>query len=132
MPPFKLEPEHLALTRTHSAWRQAGEPTIAPVRVDLVVENANIITIDPERPRARSLLGEHIVNVGDGDALDARRRIDLGGLTVVPGFNDTHNHMRPYGESLGQVDLSSPGVSTVQEVVAAIARRVEATQSGAW
>jgi len=104
------------------------------VRADLVVDNANIITIDDERPRASSLavLGEHIVDVGDGDGLDAVRRIDLGGLTVVPGFNDAHNHMRPFGETLGQVPLSSPPVRAVSDVVDAIARRVDEVEAGEW
>jgi predicted amidohydrolase YtcJ len=66
---------------------------------DLIVRNANIVTLDGARPRARamSVKGERIVDVGDEKAILATavpetRVIDLHGLTVLPGFNDNHVH----------------------------------------
>ncbi|MDA3040762.1 MAG: amidohydrolase [Actinomycetota bacterium] len=101
---------------------------------DLVLDNANIITVDPTRPRAGSvaILGDRIVGVGAAEAFEGSRRIDLRGLTVVPGFNDAHNHMQVFGGSQTKVNLSSTVVRSVEEIVAAIAERTAAAAPGVW
>jgi len=107
------------------------------MRLDLVLDNANVITVDPARPRAGSIgvLGDRIVALGDAgelDGYDVNRRIDLGGATVVPGFNDAHNHMQAFGATLTEVPLQAAVVQSVEEIVAAIADRAAATPPGAW
>jgi predicted amidohydrolase YtcJ len=69
-------------------------------RVDLLLTNANVITMDPGTPTAAAVAvtGEQIAWVGDaGWARDhlpaARREIDLGGATLLPGFIDAHHHL---------------------------------------
>ncbi|MEM7091901.1 MAG: amidohydrolase [Actinomycetota bacterium] len=103
---------------------------------DLVLNNANVITVDRGRPRARSvaILGSRILAVGEhGDFADtAAPVIDLGGRTVVPGFNDAHNHMGGYGASLNEVSLHPGNVRSVEEVVAAIAARAAEVPAGVW
>jgi predicted amidohydrolase YtcJ len=66
---------------------------------DLIVRNANIVTLDPARPAARALAvrGERITAVGDEGEIFAlagprTRIIDARGLLVLPGFNDNHLH----------------------------------------
>jgi predicted amidohydrolase YtcJ len=107
------------------------------MRLDLVLDNANIITVDDTRPRAGSvaIVGQRIVAVGEvGDfaGADAQQRIDLGGRTVVPGFNDAHNHMQAFGAGLNEVALQPSVVHSVEEIVSAIAERVEQTDAGVW
>ncbi len=107
------------------------------MRCDLLLHNGNLITVDPRRPRATAMgiIGERIVFVGDEvDAADvaARRRIDLGGRTVVPGFNDAHQHMTHYGDALRRVDLSSPPVARIEDILDAIAARAAVTPVGQW
>ena len=67
------------------------------VKPDLVLDNANVLTVDGSMPRAASIaiLGDRIVGVGDryAFATTGARTIDMDGRTVVPGFNDAHNHM---------------------------------------
>ena len=79
------------------------------MRPDLVLDNATVLTVDVDRPRAGSiaLLGDRIIAVGDrGEfAQSGATTIDLDGLTVVPGFNDAHNHMGAYGATLNEVAL---------------------------
>lgn len=105
---------------------------------DLVLDNANIITIDPARPRAGSLaiMGDRVVGVGDVGAftssVGADRIVDIGGRTVVPGFNDAHNHMQIFGGSQAKVNLSPTIVRSVEEIVAAVADRVATTAPGVW
>ncbi|MFT7598283.1 MAG: putative amidohydrolase YtcJ [Acidimicrobiales bacterium] len=107
------------------------------MRPDLVIDNANFITVDDSRPRAGSLavVGSRIVAVGDaGEFVDAgaRRLIDLEGRTVVPGFNDAHNHMGGYGATLNEVAIQPEVARSIEEIVAAIGARAEATPEGVW
>ena len=107
------------------------------MRLDLVLDNANIVTVDDKRPRAGSvaIVGQRIVGVGDVGQFtgtDAQRRVDLGGRTVVPGFNDAHNHMQAFGAGLNEVALQPSVVRSVEEIVSAIAERVEQTDAGVW
>ena len=82
------------------------------VIADVIVVNANVHTVDPERPRAQAIgiSGEFIIQVGsNGDvrklAGRATRIIDAGGRLVVPGFNDAHVHLIMGAEELIGVDL---------------------------
>jgi hypothetical protein len=66
---------------------------------DLVVRNANVVTIDPDQPRAQAVavIGEQIVAVTTDQAIeayvgDATEVIDAGGRLLIPGFNDAHAH----------------------------------------
>jgi len=100
---------------------------------DLALVNANVLTMDPSRPRAASVA----VAGGRVTALDeippgAERVVDLRGATVLPGFHDAHNHMIGFGMSLGEVDIGSPPVGSLDELYEAIARRAEATAPGEW
>ncbi|MDP2857091.1 MAG: amidohydrolase [Bacillota bacterium] len=98
--------------------------------------NANVITMDAQRPRARSfvVLQDRIVAVGDGETREwgDARRVDLGGLTVVPGFNDAHNHMLNFGLTLGHLDVGYPAVQSIQDVVRLVRERASGTPTGEW
>ena len=101
---------------------------------DLALVNANVLTMDPARPRASAVA----IAGGRIEALDASpdrlneadRVVDLRGATVLPGFHDAHNHMIGFGMSLAEVDLRSSAVGSLDELYAAIARRAEATAAG--
>ena len=100
---------------------------------DLALVNANVLTMDPARPRATAVAVAH----GRITALDeippgAARVVDLRGATVLPGFHDAHNHMIGFGMSLGEVDIGSPPVGSLDELYAAIARRADTTAPGEW
>ena len=99
---------------------------------DLALVNANVLTMDPARPRASAVA----IAGGRIEALDASldrlneadRVVDLRGATVLPGFHDAHNHMIGFGMSLAEVDLRSSAAGSLDELYAAIARR--ATDDG--
>ena len=65
---------------------------------DLLLRNANIITMDPQNPFAESLAIKHgrIFSVGSWEQVKSLGsglpELDLGGKTVVPGMIDTHTH----------------------------------------
>jgi len=109
--------------------RTVGQP-------DLVVTDATIVTIDPRQPRAAWVAVHHgrIVAVGSStrDAPEARRRVSLGGATLVPGFHDAHNHTVLYGRSLTSVDLRHPHVASLEELYEAIAEAARRLPAGSW
>ncbi|MET7994827.1 amidohydrolase [Amycolatopsis sp. NPDC005232] len=102
------------------------------MRVDAVYENARLLTGDSATgDGALAVLHGRVVALGeDAEALSARRRIDLGGAYVVPGFHDAHNHMAWFGMGLDDVALSD--CRTVEEVYDAVARRAAELPAGSW
>jgi predicted amidohydrolase YtcJ len=102
---------------------------------DLALVNANVLTMDPARPRARAvtIAGGRIEAVtADPAEASADRIVDLRGATLLPGFHDAHNHMIGFGRSLAEVNLSSPPIGSLDDLYAAVARRAEETAPGDW
>lgn len=74
---------------------------------DVLIENAEIRTMDPARPKARSILirGGRIIALSDDpqglrSAATAPEIIDAGGRLVLPGFQDAHIHLLNGGTDL--------------------------------
>ena len=108
-------------------------------QADLAFVNANVLTLDPARPRAEAvaLAGDRVAWVGltrDLDGLSRRRTeiIDCGGRTVVPGLIDAHCHLLAYASSLLAVDCSPTSVASTAELKAAIGDRARSTPPGGW
>src|ERR1700731_1905461 len=104
-----------------------------PYAPDLLLVNANVLTMDPARPRASAVAvaGGRITALDEIPAGTAHV-VDLRGATVLPGFHDAHNHMTGFGLSLGEVDLRADAAGTLDELYAAIARRAQTTAPGEW
>ena len=103
---------------------------------DLTLVNADVLTMDRDRPRASAvaIAGGRIeaLDASAGGPAGAGRVVDLRGATVLPGFHDAHNHMVGFGMSLAEVDLRSAAAGSLDELYAAIARRAETTAPGDW
>ena len=72
--------------------------------------NGNIYTLDPENPRADTMLIENglIASIGSRDAVRTEMRsqgfrvyeeVDLKGRTVIPGLIDAHGHIAGLGQA---------------------------------
>src|SRR6476646_7039933 len=99
---------------------------------DLVVQHANVITIDTNavRVRAFAVAGEKFVATCSDEFVNkfigaGTKVLDLTGKTVVPGFIDAHLHpqaLYPRDSRWASVDCSPAGVRTIEEMVAALKR----------
>lgn len=112
----------------------------APEPADLIVLNANVITIDAKLPAAEAFAVRSGKFVSVGSNADIKllagpqtRVLDLEGKTVVPGFIDAHAHPRPiYDEdSPWYVVEAGPGkVKSMDDLIAAIRRKATKTPKG--
>jgi predicted amidohydrolase YtcJ len=104
---------------------------------ELILYNANIITIDDRRPRAQAvaIANARFLAVGANEqvrelATGRTKKIDLGGRTVVPGFIDAHTHPAEAGLlHLRQVDCDLRSIADIQR---AIRERGSKTPTGQW
>lgn len=113
-----------------------GEPA------DLVIKNANVLTIDKDNPWAEAIAfgGEFILAVGSNSEIEEyieegkTKVIDAGQKLVVPGFNDAHAHFAPV--DLDYIELrytTDPNIITerVKERIAR-SRPGELIRGGHW
>lgn len=103
---------------------------------DVILRNARIYTLDPDRPTAEAIaiVNGRIAAVGS----DAEVRVwqgprtsveDLRGATVLPGLIDAHLHLEGYARHRSEVDVDTP---TLDEALARVVHRVAATPPGSW
>jgi predicted amidohydrolase YtcJ len=99
--------------------------------------NANIHTLDPGLPRAEAIVCRDglVAFLGpNSDALacagPGARVVCLEGLTVVPGFIDSHCHLRGIGERERLLNLE--GVSGIPELQSRLEAHVATVLPGAW
>jgi predicted amidohydrolase YtcJ len=103
----------------------------------LLLEQARVITLDPNKPRAEAVLLRNgvIEAVGTNDELEelfqeGDSRFDCGELTLIPAFFDSHSHFLAMGLSALRVDLSTIGDRG--DLLAALGERAEDTPEGEW
>ena len=106
---------------------------------DLLLTNARVITMQSGRSHAQWVaVGEgRILALGDGS--DSRgfvgpttKEVDCAGMTLIPGFVDSHCHLLALASSLRGVDCRPEKASSIAELVTRIRERAEATPIGEW
>jgi predicted amidohydrolase YtcJ len=104
---------------------------------DLIITNARVLTLDPERPRAEAVAvaGTRIALVGGtGDAEALRgpdtRVIDAAGRTLLPGIIDSHYHLQMGSVKLE--DIRFEGVRSYGELVDAVRAYAAAHPNKPW
>ncbi len=112
-----------------------AESAGAATAADLVVLNARVLTIDPAMPRAEAFAVRNGRFIAVGRTSDVKNLvgrgtevIDATGMTVVPGFIDTHVH--PGGtDELTKVNMSLPTIAKIQD---ALRERATTTPPDTW
>ena len=104
---------------------------------ETVIKNANVITINPDQPRAEALA----INQGRLTAIGSNSDIenlvspdtkvlDLRGKTVMPGFIDAHIHVLNSG--IRHVMAADCDLRSITAIQTALRERVETTAAGDW
>ena len=99
---------------------------------DLMITNARVLTQDPHRPTAHTLVihGGRVLAVDPDLEIPARAVLDVDGLTVVPGFNDVHSHSVWFG--LGLMETALGAVRSVEEVYDAVSQAAANLEPEEW
>jgi predicted amidohydrolase YtcJ len=103
------------------------------MQLDLVIENADVVTMDPRRPRADrvGILHGRVVGLDeDLNAWGARERRDADGACLLPGFIDAHTHLELTGQALSAVDVA--GCTSVEGALNVIGQAAAATVGEEW
>lgn len=104
-----------------------------------IFHNAHILTLNPDMPVADTLtiVGNKIVAVGQSDSLPAQEplyenavSIDANGATILPGFIDSHVHVRELGMDKIKADLV--GVQNTDEIVTRLTEFYPDPKPGNW
>ena len=105
---------------------------------DLVLYNANVLTMNRRRPRAElvAMRAGNIVWVGTNDDLalfkGRSKLINCEGKTVIAGFNDAHIHILAYASNLLSIDCSPSSVPSISDIQEKIRQQAERTPRGTW
>jgi len=112
-----------------STWRDA----------DLAFINGRVITVNGRNDIAEAVavMGNRIVRVGSNESIRAligngTRVLDLAGRALTPGFVENHMHIPNAAEDRKWVNCSAEAVSSIDEIVAAVGKRVAETPAGEW
>ncbi|MCA1799677.1 MAG: amidohydrolase, partial [Xanthomonadaceae bacterium] len=114
-----------------------AEGTIPEAPADKVLINADILTMDPENPRAQALAIRDGVFVAVGSNEKIRNHIgatteviDMRGQTIVPGLTDSHYHLRGVGER--ELTLNLAGARSLDAMLAQLKEYADAHPDAPW
>lgn len=116
--------------------QESPRPTIIQ-QADVLVVDAEIHTVDPERPFATALAiqGDRILAVGTREELQPlvgpqTKTWSAGGRWITPGFIEGHGHFIGLGESLQMLDLST--AKSWDEIISQVQAAVDQAEPGQW
>ncbi|MBS7617317.1 amidohydrolase family protein, partial [Candidatus Bathyarchaeota archaeon] len=104
---------------------------------DVVILNANVITLNSRQPKAEAIaiVDNRILAVGSNEEIcgyisDRTRVIDADGKTVVPGFIDCHVHMTKFEQYLQTLDLRN--AYSIDEIKREIRKYAKENPGRSW
>ena len=104
---------------------------------DTILSNGRIITADPKNPRAEAIAIHQGKILRVGTIEEVKRTAgkstvvkNLAGMTVVPGFIESHNHTLVFGLNLNGVDLSQ--VRSIPEMIDRLQARASQQDEESW
>ncbi|MEP3655068.1 MAG: amidohydrolase [Litorimonas sp.] len=100
-----------------------------------IIIHGNILTQNDAQPIAKTMVVKdgRIVAIGDDisiSSLDSARVIDLSDQTILPGFIDSHVHVRELG--MDRIKANLVGVETADEIVERLQARFLNPEPGIW
>ena len=107
--------------------------------MELIVEDAVVITMAPGAPPAQALLVRDGRIAVTGSAQQVRaaagpgaQLVRLEGATVVPGLIDAHCHVADVGYLASAADCSQPSAPDIATIRTRLAEASKQTPAGAW
>ena len=104
---------------------------------DLLLINADVVTVDESMPNAEAVAieGDRILAVGSTDEMlafqgDDTEVVDLDGQMLIPGFIEGHGHYTSFGGSLLILDFRY--AESFAEIVSMVAEAAAETPAGEW
>ena len=105
---------------------------------NLIVHNANVVTLDPARPKAEAMAVENgnVLRVGtSAEILKLKKKstvvVDAKGKTVIPGLFDSHLHVIRGGRFYN-TELRWDGVRTLARALQMLKEQAARTPAGQW
>jgi len=116
-----------------NAFGQAQTSQEAPTNVDLILTNGKVITVDENFSIQNTVVvnAGRIVETGDSSLLDKYTTdslVDLEGKTLMPGFIDSHTHIR--GRPQRYIELGD--VTSISEMQDLIRAKIAEIGEGEW
>ena len=106
---------------------------------DLVLYNANVLTLDSNYPGAQlvAVRDGKVLAVGESEDLKEFKGsrtlvIDCQGGTVLPGFNDAHCHFVALAKSLVNLNLGPAKVRSILDIQREIGKLAQNLPTGTW
>jgi predicted amidohydrolase YtcJ len=125
------------MASTNSVQSQSLPASVAVKPADLILKNANVITIDARSSIAEAIAvaGDKILAVGPDAAMAAHtapttRVVDLGKRSVTPGLIDGHAHMDR--EALRNIFPALGKVRSIKDIQDRIAELARGKKPGEW
>ncbi len=105
----------------------------APEHVTVIL--GNILTQNADQPVAKAMIIENgrIVDIQNETSISPigkARIIDFSGQTILPGFIDSHVHVRELG--MDRIKANLVGVEAVEEIVTRLQARFPNPEPGVW
>ncbi|KFE69589.1 amidohydrolase [Hyalangium minutum] len=105
---------------------------------ELIITNGKVTTLDAAHPEVSALAVKEgrILAVGDDAQIKAlagpsTRRVDAGGRRVIPGLNDSHNHVIRGGLNY-TLELRWDGVRSLKRALEMLREQAARTPKGQW
>lgn len=99
-----------------------------------ILTNGKIYTMDDSQPTATAVAMRdgNIIAVGNDDEIRqlGGNEVDLDGRCVLPGLHDSHVHFEGFSLALSEIDLLD--TASLEEALARIKARADATPEGEW
>ncbi len=106
---------------------------------DLVLVNGKVVTMDQEGTIAEAIAvkGNRILKIGSNKEIEEIsktqvKRIDLRNKILLPGFIDSHEHIIRKGVRMDWVNLRSPPIETIDDIISSLTEKTKEKQKGEW
>ena len=109
------------------------ENSTEPANVDLILTNGKVLTVDSEFSIRNTVVVDDGIIIETGDAeltrkYKSQKIVDLEGKVIMPGFNDSHTHIR--GRPQRYIELGK--VTSIVEIQELISNKIAEIGEGEW